>query len=163
MEMNQTARLFIIVGLFCAVGITVSLKRCPCCVTCPATNPDPNVSTSNGTFPFNNGLPTLVEIGSTVCTPCKMMKPVLQQLRENFQDQLNVVFFDVTEQPEQAGQFTFHLIPTQIFLDPNDVELYRHEGYCPYEDIVDQWKRLDFQLNPQTTEDPYADSVRLPH
>lgn len=81
---------------------------------------------------------TFVELGSVNCVPCRMMVPVMKQVEENFSGQVKVVFYDVwTKEGQPAGQYyRIRAIPTQVFLDPQGREFYRHEGYFPYDELV---------------------------
>lgn len=91
-------------------------------------------------------LPRLIDLGADKCVPCKMMVPVLEQLTTEFKGKLNVEFYDVWKNPAYGEKYGINLIPTQIFLDPNDKELFRHQGYFSKEDILAKWKELGFDL-----------------
>ena len=82
------------------------------------------------------GIPTLVELGSLTCVPCKMMEEVLDELRSGYADRLNVQFVNVHADPETARAYGIRVIPTQVFLDAQGDEIYRHQGYFPTEDIL---------------------------
>jgi thioredoxin 1 len=77
---------------------------------------------------------TFIELGSVNCMPCKMMKPVMEKVEENYKN-VEVVFYDVwTDEGRPYGEkYGVKVIPTQIFLDENGEEYYRHEGYFDYE------------------------------
>ena len=62
---------------------------------------------------------TFVELGSVKCIPCKMMKPVMEDIEKEYGDQVNVVFYDVwTEEGKPYAQkYKIRIIPTQVFLD----------------------------------------------
>ncbi|MCI4442810.1 MAG: thioredoxin family protein [Lentimicrobium sp.] len=81
---------------------------------------------------------TFYELGSVRCIPCKQMQPVLKAIEEKYKDKVQVIFYDVwtKEGKEAAKNFTFEAIPTQIFLDKNGKEFFRHEGFFPEEEIV---------------------------
>ncbi len=81
---------------------------------------------------------TFIELGSVNCVPCRMMVPVMKQVEENFSGQVKVVFYDVwTKEGQPAGQYyRIRAIPTQVFLDSQGREFYRHEGYFPYDELV---------------------------
>ncbi len=91
-------------------------------------------------------LPTLLELGSVNCVPCKMMAPILDELRETFGGQIKVDFVDVWKDEEAGQQYGIRSIPTQIFFDADGNELFRHEGFYPREDIVAKWKELGVAL-----------------
>lgn len=80
---------------------------------------------------------TFIELGSVECVPCKAMQPVMEEVRQRYGDQVDVVFHDVwTKEGEPAGQaFGIKLIPTQVFLDKDGKEYFRHEGFFPAEDL----------------------------
>ena len=80
---------------------------------------------------------TFVELGSVNCIPCKMMQPVMKNIEKKYGEQVNVVFYDVwtEEQKPYAQKYSIKLIPTQVFLDENGKEFFRHEGFYPEEEI----------------------------
>ncbi len=96
-------------------------------------------------------LPKLLDLGAGKCIPCKRMMPILAELEETFAGVLEVEFIDVWENPDAAKPWGVRLIPTQIFLDPEGKELFRHEGFFPREDILAQWKRLGYDLESVAT------------
>jgi thioredoxin 1 len=91
--------------------------------------------------------PKLVDLGAGKCIPCKMMAPILEDLRVNYSNQIEVVFYDVWENPEPARQFGIRVIPTQIFLAADGRELFRHEGFFAKEDILAKWREFGVNLD----------------
>jgi len=79
---------------------------------------------------------TFVELGSVNCIPCKLMVPVMEALEHKYATQLKVIFHDVIKQPEYGRQYGIRLIPTQVFLDRNGTELFRHEGFFAEDSIA---------------------------
>mgnify|MGYP000129695766 CR=1 FL=1 len=82
-------------------------------------------------------LVTFVELGSVNCVPCRMMKPVLEEVERKYAGRVQVVFYDVWK-PEgrpYAEQYRIRAIPTQVFLDKDGNEFFRHTGYFPLEEI----------------------------
>ena len=77
----------------------------------------------------------MIDLGTTSCTPCKMMIPVMEELESNYSDQMIVEFINTAENPEKSAEYGINLIPTQIFYDKNGKELTRHTGYISKEDI----------------------------
>jgi thioredoxin-like negative regulator of GroEL len=91
-------------------------------------------------------LPRLVDFGSTTCIPCKMMAPILEELKAGYKGRLNVAFVDVGKDPNAWQPLNISTIPTQIFFDAGGKELYRHEGFIAKQDILAKWKELGFDL-----------------
>jgi len=99
--------------------------------------------------PAKTALPRLVDLGADKCIPCKMMIPVLADLKTNYVGQLEVEFIDVWKNPDAGKPYNINLIPTQIFYDAKGKELSRHEGFFSKKDILAKWKKLGIELKPE--------------
>ena len=95
-------------------------------------------------------LPRLVDLGADKCIPCKMMAPILEELRVQYDGRFEVVFIDVWKDPPKAKEFGITVIPTQILIDPDGKELMRHEGFFAKDDILAAWRThgYDFPAPP---------------
>jgi thioredoxin 1 len=82
-------------------------------------------------------LVTFVELGSVKCIPCRQMQPVMKSVEEKYGKQVSVVFYDVwkPDQREYAEKYGIKVIPTQVFLDKDGKEFFRHEGFFPEPEI----------------------------
>jgi len=82
---------------------------------------------------------TFIELGSKNCIPCKMMQPVMDSIKKSYAGKVKVIFYDVwTAEGRPYGQkYGIQAIPTQIFLDENGEEFYRHTGFLAENMIVD--------------------------
>ena len=88
------------------------------------------------------GLVTMVDLGATECIPCKMMAPIIEELKSEYQGRAAVVFIDVWKNPAAARQFGIRAIPTQIFFDAGGNERGRHEGFLDKQSIVNRFAEL---------------------
>ena len=81
---------------------------------------------------------TFIELGSVRCIPCRQMQSVMKSINDKYASQVNVVFYDVwTPEGKPYGEkYAIEAIPTQVFLDENGKEYYRHLGYFPEEELV---------------------------
>ena len=86
---------------------------------------------------------TFIELGSVRCIPCQKMQPVIKSVEEKYGDQVKVIFYDVwtPRGKEDAKQFDFEAIPTQLFLDENGKEYFRHVGFFPEDELVKMLKQ----------------------
>lgn len=91
-------------------------------------------------------LPRLVDLGAGKCIPCKMMAPILEELKSEYSGKFEVVFVDVWENPDEGKKYGIKIIPTQIFYDTTGKERFRHEGFFSKEDILGKWKELGFEF-----------------
>lgn len=67
------------------------------------------------------------------------MQPIMKAVEEEYKGQVKVVFHDVwtPQGKEDAMKYNIRVIPTQVFLDKDGNEYFRHEGYFPKEGVVD--------------------------
>lgn len=81
---------------------------------------------------------TFIELGSVRCIPCQKMQPIMTSIKEKYPNQVNVVFHDVwTPQGKPYAQkYGIQAIPTQVFLDENGNEFFRHEGFFAEDELV---------------------------
>ena len=94
----------------------------------------------------SQALPRLVDLGAGKCIPCKMMAPILEDLRKTYAGRMDVVFIDVWENPDAGKKYGVNVIPTQIFYDDTGKELFRHEGFFGKDNILAKWKELGIDL-----------------
>ncbi len=81
---------------------------------------------------------TFIELGSVMCIPCQQMQPVMKSIEEKYGKDVKVVFHDVWTEAGApfAKQYGIEAIPTQVFLDENGQEYFRHVGFFPEEELV---------------------------
>ena len=141
MTSNKTILRLVAAVVIIGLAVTVYILR----PTAGAGSPGSEVADTVG----NTALPRLLDLGADKCVPCKMMAPILDELKEEFAEVFAVEFIDVWKDPEAAQPFKLNVIPTQIFFAPDGTELFRHEGFFGREDILDTWRELGVALPEQ--------------
>jgi thioredoxin 1 len=136
--MRPLHKVVIVAALLFAVAIVLAVKWNRGRTNGPSAQSDPIVSAS---------LPRLVDLGAATCIPCKMMAPVLENLRTEYAGKLTVEVIDTREHPDAAEAYHVRVIPTQIFFDSARKEVFRHEGFMAKDDIVMKWKELGVDLD----------------
>ena len=91
-------------------------------------------------------LPRLLELGANKCTNCKMMVPILADLKRMTKGRLHVDFIDVWEDESAGEKYEARIIPLQIFFDAQGQELFRHVGFYAKEDILAKWQELGYEF-----------------
>ena len=158
--MNKTVKIVIVITLIVTVGIVVALKQKGQNTTSqPVAAADLNPVSTQSESEKNSqnrgdsdkpretvALPRLVDLGADKCIPCKMMAPMLEEMKKEYAGTFNVEFIDVWKNPEEAKKYGIKIIPTQIFFDASGKELFRHEGFFSKEDILNKWEKLGINL-----------------
>jgi thioredoxin 1 len=147
--MNKALKIMLVAGLILSVAAIVTIKQrgkegTQQGLTAPAAAASPTAS----------GLPRLVDLGADKCIPCKMMAPILEELKEQYKSRLDVVFIDVWKNPNAGTEYGIKLIPTQILFDAAGKELFRHEGFFSKEDILAKFKEFGVDLSDSSTQTP---------
>ena len=86
-------------------------------------------ATKNETFGdiIRGEKPVLVDFTAEWCGPCKMMKPVLQELHDRVGDKLRILKIDIDRNPEVASHFEVQSVPTLILFQNGKI-LWRQSG-----------------------------------
>jgi thioredoxin 1 len=86
--------------------------------------------------------PVVVDFFTEWCGPCKMMAPVLAQVKEQIGDRATVLKMDIDKNRHYAEIYGIQAVPTLIIFKGGKV-LWRHSGVTPANDIL---KQLNFIL-----------------
>ena len=88
------------------------------------------------------GMVTMIDLGADKCIPCKMMAPIIDEIRKEYKGKAAIVFVDVWENQAPARQFKIRVIPTQIFFNKHGKEYLRHEGFMDKKSIKEILAKL---------------------
>jgi len=148
--MNRTLKVVVVLGLVFAIGWVMAEKRKDKKESAVVSiSQQTKVPTSQATQPATKPaaqLPRLLDLGADKCRLCKMMKPILDELRDEYKGRMQVDFINVWENHQAGDQYGIQAIPTQIFFDASGKELFRHEGFMSKEAILDKWKELKVEF-----------------
>ena|SRR3712207_3827947 len=85
---------------------------------------------------------TLVDFFATWCGPCKMMHPILEQLKEDLGDDIKIIKVDVDNNEALAMQYRIQSIPTMMLFRKGE-NIWRHSGAMGLNDlknVINQYK-----------------------
>ena len=77
----------------------------------------------------------LVDFFATWCQPCKMMHPVLEQVKTVLGEKIRIIKVDVDKHRQAAGQYQVQSVPTLMLMRGGQV-LWRQSGAMPKADLL---------------------------
>ncbi|MCS6916908.1 MAG: thioredoxin [Chitinophagales bacterium] len=96
---------------------------------------------------------TLVDFYAEWCGPCKMMKPVLEELKKRIGDRARILKVDVDQSPLVASAYHIQGVPT-LMLFRNGQVLWRQAGVVPVarlEELISRFATTDQATSTGTT------------
>lgn len=84
---------------------------------------------------INQSKPVLIDFYAKWCGPCKMMAPVLKQVKDNLGDKVTIIKIDVDKNQNLAAKYQVRGVPT-FMIFKNGQQLWRQSGVIEKEELI---------------------------
>ncbi|WP_439506413.1 thioredoxin [Sediminibacterium sp.] len=85
--------------------------------------------------------PVLVDFFAEWCGPCKMMSPILKEVKDSLGDEVTIIKVDVDKNPQAAAAYQVQGVPTLIVFK-NGQPLWRQSGVVPKAGLINIFQQF---------------------
>ncbi len=90
---------------------------------------------------INSDKPVFVDFSAEWCQPCKMMPPILKEVKRNLGDKIRIIKIDVDRNPAVAQKYGIRSVPT-LMIFKNGQVLFNQAGVIPAPQLTEIAKRF---------------------
>jgi len=88
--------------------------------------------TTEKEWKYKGDKPSIIDFYADWCGPCKMVAPILEELSDDYKDQVTIYKVDTEVERELSGVFQIKSIPSMLFI-PTDKQPMMQAGAMPKE------------------------------
>lgn len=91
---------------------------------------------------INQDVPVLVDFFAEWCGPCKMLAPVLKQVKDDLGDSISIIKIDVDKNQALASKYQVKGVPTMLLFKKGK-QIWRRSGLLQKDEIINVIKTVN--------------------
>lgn len=84
---------------------------------------------------INEGKPVLIDFSAEWCAPCRMMPPILKEVKKQLGERIRILKIDVDRNPAISRQYQIRNVPT-LMVFKNGKVVFRQAGVIQAQQII---------------------------
>ena len=90
---------------------------------------------------IKSNIPVLIDFYADWCAPCKMVAPVLKEVKAHYGDKIKIIKIDVDKNPQISVKYQIRGVPTLMIFKDGQLQ-WRQAGVVPFQSlkpVIDQF------------------------
>lgn len=84
---------------------------------------------------INSEQPVLIDFFATWCGPCKLLGPILKEVKDSLGERISIIKIDVDKNQQIASKYQVRGVPTMILYQRGQ-QLWRQSGVLSKEELI---------------------------
>lgn len=80
------------------------------------------ILTQNNELNLNNDKVSILYFSAVWCGPCKILKPVMEEISNEMSDSIDIHYIDINDNMELAGKYQIMSVPTLLFVKGGEIK-----------------------------------------
>ena len=80
------------------------------------------IQTQNNELKLNDGKVSILYFSAVWCGPCKMLKPIMEEISKEMSDKIDIHYIDLNDNIELAGKYQIMSVPSLLFIKEGEIK-----------------------------------------